>query len=48
MLFTAVKALIISALRLCAIIIAWVLKIIGVLCTKLGEAIEKMMLKHSS
>jgi len=48
MLFNAVKALIIAALRLCAITIAWVLKLIGILCTKLGEAIEKMMLKHSS
>jgi hypothetical protein len=48
MLFKAVKALIVAILKLCVIILAWVLKMIGILCTKLGEAIEKMVLKHSS
>jgi hypothetical protein len=47
-LFSAVKALIVAVFKLCAITIAWVLKMIGILCTKLGEAIEKMLLKHSS
>lgn len=48
MLFSAVKGLIIAILKLCVIIFAWILKMIGILCTKLGEAIEKMLLKHSS
>jgi len=44
----AIKALIKSIFKLLFIVLAWSMRLIGLICTKLGETIEKLVVKKSS
>lgn len=47
MLFRAVRSLVISLFKVCALICAWLCKVGGILLTKVGEAIEKIIARQS-
>jgi ABC-type amino acid transport system permease subunit len=44
----ALKAIIKSAFKLAAIVFAWLMKAAGIVLSKTGEAIEKIIIKKSS
>lgn len=46
--FSSLKSLIKSALKLCVIAFAWAMRLIGMILTKFGEAIERIIVKRSS
>jgi len=48
LIFKAVKAFIIALFGLVIILVAWALKFTGLLCTKVGETLEKMKIKNMS
>ena len=43
MLFGALKAFVIVTLKLAFVILAWILKIVGLLCNKISEAIQTII-----
>lgn len=45
--FDAIKALLIAGLKLLVLSISFSLKIIGIMCTQLSEAIQKIIIKRS-
>jgi hypothetical protein len=47
MLFRAVRALLIAVFKVLALACAWVCKVGGILLTKIGEAIEKVIARQS-
>lgn len=44
---STIKTLLLAALKLCALIFSWGLRLAGLLFSKLGELIEKMLIKRS-
>ena len=44
----SLKSIIKNLFRLCAIALAWLMKLIGITLTKIGEAIERIIIKRSS
>jgi hypothetical protein len=46
-LVNALKELLIAAFKICAITLAWAFRLSGVICTRLGETIEKMITKRA-
>jgi hypothetical protein len=48
LLFKAFRSLLVAAVGFALLIIAWVLKVCGLLLTKVGELIERAKIKHSS
>jgi hypothetical protein len=47
MLFRSVRALLIALLKVLALASAWLCKIAGILLTRIGEAIEKVIARQS-
>jgi hypothetical protein len=48
LLFKAFKSLVIAVLGFALLLLAWLLKVCGLLLTKTGELIERAKIKHSS
>lgn len=44
----ALKSLIVSVFKIVCIGLSWGLRLVGTLCTKSGEAIERILLKRTS
>ena len=44
----ALKTVFKNLFKLCAIALAWILKLIGITLTKMGEALERIIIKRSS
>jgi hypothetical protein len=48
LLFRAFKSLLLAAIGFALLVLAWCLKVAGLLLTKVGELIERAKIKHSS
>jgi hypothetical protein len=44
----SLKSILKNLLKICAIAFAWIMKLTGTMLTKMGEALERIIIKRSS